>query len=209
MENASKALIMAGAMLIFVLALTISISSFSVARQTTQTIVEETDREYDYTYVPINYENNGRTVINRTVGVETIVPTLYRAYKENYIIRFYDANGQPLNVYQKKVNGKFQETNEINLENEAIGNQEKATLFIDSILNNNLQNNFNNSKNLSNKGFYSIIENKKFKEELGVYYIEDIINNENDKATNDDYTNSTVSDINKTKKRVITYTQVN
>lgn len=197
MENASEALYMAFAVLIFVLALSISISSFSLARQTSQAVVELTDREYDYTYVSI-----GDTT--REVGAETIVPALYRAYKENYIVIFFDKNGDPLNVYQKKVNRKYESTNEINLENEAIANQEKATLFIDCLLNGKLDGNFNNSKNLQGQGFYSIIEKKKFKEELGIYYIEDLKNEED--STDDDLISE--SDINKTEKRVITYTEI-
>ena len=51
MENAADALQMAAAVLIFVLALTIAINSFSQARQTAQLILDYNDREYDYTYV--------------------------------------------------------------------------------------------------------------------------------------------------------------
>lgn len=195
MENATEALMMAFAVLVFVLALSISISSFSLARQTTQSIVELTDREFDYTYVSTEYNENGKLVTSRTVGAETIIPTLYRAYKENYIVRFYNNNGDPLNVYQKKVNGSWSDVNEINLENESIGNQEKATLFIDSILNETLSTNFTNLRNLSNSKIYATIKEKKFTEEIGIYYIEDLNDSE-------------ISDNNKTEKRVITYTIV-
>ena len=208
MENATEALMMAFAVLIFVLAISISISSFSLARQTAQIIIDSTDREFDYTYVSTNYDENGRVITSREVGAEAIIPTLYRAYKENYIVRFYDNQGNPLNVYQKKDKGQFVKTNEINLENESIGNQQKATLFIDSLLNGSLADNFNNSKNLSNRGFYSIIKENKFKEELGIYYIEDLVQ-ENNSSDDSSYSNSEVSDINKTPKRVITYTKVN
>lgn len=208
MENATEALMMAFAVLIFVLALSISISSFSLARQTAQTIIESTDREFDYTYVSTDYDENGKAITLREVGAEAIIPTLYRAYRENYIVRFYDNQGNPLDVYQRKDKGQFVKTNEINLQNEAIGNQEKATLFIDSLLNGNLADNFNNSKNLSNNGFYSIIKENKFKEELGIYYIEDLAQEDNS-SDDSSYSDSEVSDINKTQKRVITYTKVN
>ncbi len=209
MEHASEALIMAFAVLIFVLALSISISSFSIARQTAQVILDRTDRQYDYTYIDYDI-SNGRPTITREVGMETIIPTLYRAYKENYIIRFYESNGEPLNVYQKKVNRQFNITNEINLENETIANQEKATLFIDKLLYKGLQHDFNNSKDLHLNGFYDKIKEMKFKEELGIYYIEDRIYSDNeDKDDNLQYTDGQVSDINKTEKRVITYTRVN
>lgn len=206
MENASDALMMAFAVLIFVLALSITISSFSLARQTSQIIMDSTDRTYDYTYVSME----GTT---REVGAETIVPTLYRAYKENYVIRFFEADGNPLYVYQRKVKGKYEPTNQINLEQEAIGNQQKATLFIDTLLNKyKLEDSFPNIKELDNlqtSGFYDIIKEVRFKEELGIYYIEDLKNERsNDDSSFGDYTQEQISNANKTEKRVITYTKI-
>lgn len=205
MENASEALFMAFAVLVFVVALSIGISSFSLARQTTQAIVDRTDRDFDYKYISSTLNSEGKAMEIRTVGVETIVPALYRAYKENYIVRFYkEENGttNPLNIYKRKVNGEMVETNEINLEKESIANQEKATLFIDKVLYGGLKNvtSFNNNfENLQVNGFYDIIKKTKFKEELGVYYIEDVNNGEPN--SNDDE----ISEVNKTEKRVITY----
>ena len=82
MENAADALQMAAAVLIFVLALTIAINSFGQVRQVSQLIIGYNDREYDYTYV----EDNGNT--ERIVGLESIVPSIYKAYRENYKIVF-------------------------------------------------------------------------------------------------------------------------
>lgn len=86
MENAAEALKMAAAFLIFVVALSISINAFGEARRTSQTILDNRDREYDYTYV----EDNGTT--ERIIGAETIVPSIYKAYKENYKIVFKDSS---------------------------------------------------------------------------------------------------------------------
>ena len=82
MENAADALQMAAAVLIFVLALTIAINSFGQVRQISQLIIGYNDREYDYTYV----EDNGTT--ERIVGLESIIPSIYKAYRENYKIVF-------------------------------------------------------------------------------------------------------------------------
>ena len=210
MENASEALLMAFAVLIFVLALSLGISSFSLARQTTQSIVEMTDRKFDYTYVDFNSTNT-----SRIVGIETVIPTLYRAYRENFIVRFYQTNGEALPVYRKKVRNILTETNEINLEKEAVANQEKATLFVDCLLYGNLKDNFNTCENLSSTNFYDTIKGMKFKEELGIYYIEDLEdekqNNSNSggEISDSDITDAEVSDVNKTEKRVITYTVIN
>lgn len=210
MENASEALLMAFAVLIFVLALSLGISSFSLARQTTQAIVDMTDREFDYTYVDFDSENT-----SRIVGIETIIPTLYRAYRENFIVRFYQTNGEAFPVYRKKVRNILTETNEINLEKEAVANQDKATLFVDCLLYGNLEKNFNTCKNLSSINFYDTIKGMKFKEELGIYYIEDLEDekqnnyNSGEEISDSDITDAEVSDVNKTEKRVITYTVIN
>ena len=87
MENAADALKMAAAVLIFVMALSISINAFSEVRQTSQTILDYKDREYDYTYV----DDNGGTT-TRIVSAETIVPSIYKAYKENYKWNFICSN---------------------------------------------------------------------------------------------------------------------
>ncbi len=81
MENAAEALKMAAFVLIFILALSISINAFGTVRTTTQTILEYKDREYDYDYI-----EGDRT--KRIVSAETIVPSIYKAYKENYKIVF-------------------------------------------------------------------------------------------------------------------------
>ena len=70
MENVTDALKMAAGVLIFVLALSISINAFGEARRAATTILEYGDREYDYTYV----EESETT--ERTVSVETIIPSI-------------------------------------------------------------------------------------------------------------------------------------
>lgn len=51
MENAADALKMAGFLLIFIVALSISINAFGQSRQAITTILEYRDRENDYNYV--------------------------------------------------------------------------------------------------------------------------------------------------------------
>ena len=88
MENAAEALKMAAAVLIFVVALSIAINSFGQARQTAQLILDYTDREYDYTYVEENKDSNGDVMTERIVSLESIIPTIYKAYRENFKIVF-------------------------------------------------------------------------------------------------------------------------
>ena len=88
MENASDALIMAGQMLIFIVALTVCISSFTTVRAEVNRIIGENEeirmaKDGD-TY--INYIESEKSSSTRVVGSDTVVASMYRAIKENYVI---------------------------------------------------------------------------------------------------------------------------
>lgn len=100
MENASDAIIMAGAMLIFVIALTVAMIMFSQARATIDMVAYVSDETNYYEYLDTT-TNNAKY---RIVGLETVIPTLYKYYKENYTVVFLDANGNGLKLYQSKTN---------------------------------------------------------------------------------------------------------
>ena len=100
MENAVDALKMAGAVLIFVLALSLSITSFSEARQASDIILDFKDRETQYINGDFYYEATGT---ERTVGLETIIPSIYRVYNENYRIVFVGLS-EPLYEYKNPTN---------------------------------------------------------------------------------------------------------
>ena len=206
MENAAEALKMAAAVLIFVLALSISINSFSEVRQTSQTILNYRDREYETTYV----EDNGST--ERLVGAETIIPSIYKIYQENYKIIF-NINSIGY-LYKKKITegekkGQDEEINYIDLKKEVLGNESQKQRFIQAILYgvNSFEGKSDVEKEFKNlgiefnnpNGIFEIIKDKKYKESLGVYYQEEV---DSDSA-------SKISENNKTKKRVITYSDIN
>lgn len=128
MENAADALQMAAFVLIFVLALSISINAFGEARQTSQIILDYKDREYDYTYV----EDNGETT-ERIVSAETIIPSIYKAYKENYKIVFKDKMGNGLELYKKAEATAMQDKKSIcsiDLEKDIVGDDRQKEKFI-------------------------------------------------------------------------------
>ncbi len=202
MENAAEALKMAAAVLIFVLALSIAINSFSEARIASQKILDSRDREYDYSYV----KNNGGT--ERLVGAESIVPTIYKAYKENYKIVFDGVFRD--GIYKKKnENGEFTPIHSIDLQKEVLGNDTQKEQFIMSLLYGKKYKEFATLKPIFEKnlkivlnedGLYDKINDiGKLKESIGIYYLEE------DGAQEED--NSNVPDINKTEKRVITYSK--
>ena len=200
MENAADALKMAAAVLIFVLALSISINAFGEARRTSQIILEYNDREYDYTYVEENKDENGEILTERLVGIETIVPSIYKAYKENYKIvfdvSFLDGDG----LYKKRNSeGGSDPIYYIDLEKEVLGSDSQKEEFIEAILygaSSETKAKFERNLGiyLNDSGIYDKMKGKKFKEYLGVYYQEEIDGE------------SQTPDGNKTQKRVINYT---
>ena len=88
MENASEALIMAFGVLVFVLALTVAINSFSEAKSASDMVLYTADETSYFEYQGAT----GKASQNRIVGLETIIPTLYKYYKENYTVLFRDGS---------------------------------------------------------------------------------------------------------------------
>lgn len=222
MENAADALKMAAAVLVFVMALGIGISSFSQARVAADTLIRYTDRDSVTQYA----EDIGTKT--RFVGKETIVPTIYRAYKENYRVQFYEADGvTPIVLYTKIEDGARVEVNYIDLEREVIGDARQQDNFIMALLYgakgtfqkaNGTSMSFDEFKaelgtnnsgiNLNSQGIYdTILRGNTFEEKYGVYYQDDLLSKDYDPNTDisDQYDDSETPDVNKTKKRVISY----
>ena len=204
MENAMDALKIAAGVLMFVLALTISISCFSKANESVTSIIKMTDKDTEIVYSNIKPSNK----LTRTVGIETIIPTMYRTYDENIEIYFKDSSGKSIPIYykttsngsrEKDSNGNDITVNYVNLSAEVYPDKETCIKHLDMILSGK-----NKYKNVDNEmvkkydkqfyysnGFWDYIKNKKFEEKLGEYY-------ENEGA-------STATQI---KKRIITYQEV-
>ena len=217
MENVADALKIAAAVLIFVLALSISINAFGEARIASRTILEYKDREYDYTYVEENKDSNGNIVTERIVGLESIVPTIYKAYKENYKIVF-DENISQIRddgIYKRRDDrGQQVAVYSIDLQNEVLGSDTQKEQFIMAILYGNRCENYNEIKirfqnnlgiYLLDQGIYDKINNIKLKESIGVYYQEETPTINEDGSVEVPEDNADVPDANKTLKRVITY----
>ena len=88
MENASDALVMAGQVLVFILALSICIASFTSVREQVNRITSQNEevkmvKEGD-NY--INFIESNKSSATRVVEADTVVSSMYRAIKENYVI---------------------------------------------------------------------------------------------------------------------------
>lgn len=224
MENATDALHMAASVLIFVLALTISINAFGQARQTADMLVSYNDREYSYTYVEENTDEAGNVLTERLVGLDSIIPSIYKAYRENYKIVFRDNETSETaenllgddGLYQKRDNatGNYEPVYQIDLENESLAGDEQKLEFLSAILYGSKADNFgeieqrlnNLGITLNSTGLYDKINNRKLKEDIGIYYQEEagVVDDDSDIETS----GSDVPEANKTEKRVITYTLI-
>lgn len=219
MENVAEALKMAGEMLLFILALGIGISSFSQARETSDALLKYTDREY-----VTQYQGMGTT--QRVVGEETVIPTIYRAYKERFKIYFYEADKSPLELYTITNAQTLEETsvNAIDADKPALGQDWQKDNFIMALLygtNANLKDQYGNTisfdefetslnsgysiYHLNPNGIYDIIiKSNQFEEYFGVYYPSQAREGAGEGAEGEE-TNMNAQTTSEEKMRVISY----
>ena len=100
MENAVDALKMAFAIFVFIMALSLTIYMFTMARETSDIVLQSSDVTALMEYTEVS-DMIGE---DRIVGLETIIPTLYKYYKENYTVIFLDTDGTPLELYETQTN---------------------------------------------------------------------------------------------------------
>ena len=207
MENAVDALKIAAAVLIFVLALSVSITAFSEARIASTTLLDYNDREFFLG--ESDYYNS--TTKKRTVGIETIIPAIYKAYSdESYKIVFLK-KGEPdekIELYELKNNeGEYDAINTMGLVydiSNKIGLSDHKDDFIkrilygpDSIVDENLKSLTENGRvKFKNEKFFERFAAHNYEESSGVYY----------QGEEKGKTNS--PDANKQKIRVITYKEI-
>lgn len=193
-ENLYDALIMAGAILIFVIALTVSMSSFTEMRTQIDEIVEMDSRvdlvKDDKCY--LNYiSTNPDSLDIRVVGIETIVSSMYRVAKENYVV-YIKTNDEDyglaktMKLKDQGLSAQYYGTKEVIKDNDDIlqitinGINSDATTLLRK-----------KKPDEDGKGLYNKLKGKKFEEYLGVYQ-----------------ENTGASEVNRTTYRVITYVEV-
>lgn len=118
MENAEKAIMMAFAVFVLVIALSLAMYLFSKVTVTSEQLAFYSDSTIYYDNVEIDESKfsadadadikNGTV---RIVSAETIIPTLYRYYKENFCVKIYgaaDATGERelIQIFDVNLEGK-------------------------------------------------------------------------------------------------------
>lgn len=91
MDDAVQALNMAFAVIVFVFAISISMVLIGQVKTTSEALVSYSDLTAFYDNIQLE-DDNGVTETERIVGLETIIPTLYRYYKENFCVKIYVAD---------------------------------------------------------------------------------------------------------------------
>lgn len=99
MENAVDALKIGFAVLVFVMALSLTMYMFTNARKTADVVLHSSDMSTYMEYIEAEAGTE-----DRIVGLETVIPTLYKYYKENYTVIFRDSSGNFLSLYDTKTN---------------------------------------------------------------------------------------------------------
>ena len=97
MDNITQALHMAFAVLIFIIALAISLTSLNQAKKTADVVLYYSDRDSFQEYV--NADESEYLDGGRTVGTDTVIATLLRCTHENYAVRIIDEDGEKVFDY--------------------------------------------------------------------------------------------------------------
>ena len=159
MENATDALIMAGSVLLLIIALTVTISSLSNLRTQAQDILMERDRleiaQDSKGY--INYIKNDDKDI-RIVGIESVISSIRRMWKEDYTIYL------ATNSLLTEIPQELRVSNIENLSNTPIDQDKNIIKLSQAGVGNQLIKDDNVLSEI-----YNNLKEKKFKEHIGIY----------------------------------------
>lgn len=171
MENASDALTMAANVLLFVIALTVCISSFSMLRQGVDNIIGDTEvvKLANDSGLYINYIDSRNNSSIRKVGAETVISSMVRSIKENYVVYIklqdYGTIFQGDNAVDKSV-----ATKDIKIKSLKDMSEKTVINQKDDLIKITIGNNSNQEINakLKNK-LYDFLKDKQYYEYLGEY----------------------------------------
>jgi len=100
MENASDALKMAFAVLVFIFALSLAFSTITKAKDTADIVLFAND-ETNYQDELSDEDKENLSEEGRFVNINTVISTLYRCKNETMVVKVVDSSGNPLkfNLY--------------------------------------------------------------------------------------------------------------
>lgn len=215
MEDVADALKMAGSVVLFVIALATAIRAFSQARVMVDEVLKYSDREYltverdQRFYYVADKENTGE--VARNVGLDTVIPSLFRVYNENYKIAFeFEDN------YYLYIDNEGNKITSLEALQGGVTTRTDKTEFIKGILygpaDERKFKKYFLIKELNDEPLFKHLEGKKIVEYLGIYDYQDV--GRPDKGSERPEDTSRPSDAridpaNRKTRRVITYKVTN
>lgn len=103
MENAVDALKIAFAVLVFTMALSLAMIMFTQVRETADIVLRVSDVSQYIEYI----ESDQYSGESRVVGLETIIPTLYNYYRENYTVIFLNSDYSFMTLYNTQTDSDY------------------------------------------------------------------------------------------------------
>lgn len=101
MEDAVHAFIIAFSVLVFIIGLTVAVNMFSKITNTADVLLFYADKTNYYDNIEIEGDHS-----EREVDIDTIIPTLYRYYKENFCVKIYDADNKLIQIFDVNLEGE-------------------------------------------------------------------------------------------------------
>lgn len=95
MDNVTQALFMAFAVMALAIGLSFGLYLIGNMNNVATKLIQAQDSTMDYQSV--SYDTNGIT--NRQVGIDTVISTLYKYYKESFSVEIYDKNKNLVQIF--------------------------------------------------------------------------------------------------------------
>ncbi len=108
MEDAVHALMMAFAVIVFVIAFSIAIYMFTEITSLAETLTRYSDTTLYYDNIKYDDENKNENTEIRIVNADTIIPTLYRYADEEFCVKIYDTENTLIQIFDLDLEGKVQ-----------------------------------------------------------------------------------------------------
>lgn len=97
MDNAVDAMIMAFSMIVFLIAFTASMYMFNQVSATSEVLLYVADKSNYFENIELATDTN---ITTRIVDLETVIPTIYRYYKENFCVKICDGRNNQNELVQ-------------------------------------------------------------------------------------------------------------
>lgn len=124
MENAIDAIKIAFGLIVFAIAVALSVFVIGQARVASEVIFHLNDKSEFYDYAT---SSNIEHTENRIVGLETILPTIHRYAKEQFAVTIFDKSGNPIVRYDLWTEGFMTNWNQVLKNKDVEGSTEKQS----------------------------------------------------------------------------------